>query len=111
MLQSSSVEAWLAWLGIAVGPLLVVGSLELVCRFEEHGWKLAATIVPIAYTAWSLWLLAPESCSSSDVVCGGHMVVGATTLSGGSGADIPAGICSFAGVLSPTFGPRDWAMT
>jgi hypothetical protein len=39
-------------------PLLVVGSLEFVGRFEEHGWKLAATIVPIAYTAWSLWLLA-----------------------------------------------------
>jgi hypothetical protein len=39
-------------------PLLVVGSLEFVGRFEEHGWKLAATIVLIAYTAWSLWLLA-----------------------------------------------------
>lgn len=26
-------------------------------RSEEHGWELAGTIVPIAYTAWSLWLL------------------------------------------------------
>jgi hypothetical protein len=26
--------------------------------FEEHRWKLAATIVPIAYTAWSIWLIA-----------------------------------------------------
>jgi hypothetical protein len=57
MLQSSSFDDWLAWPGIAVGALLVVGSLEFVGRFEEHGWKLAGTIVPIAYTAWSLWLL------------------------------------------------------
>jgi hypothetical protein len=40
-----------------VGALRVVGSLEFVGRFEARGWKLAATIVPIAYTAWSLWLL------------------------------------------------------
>ena len=26
--------------------------------FEENGWKLAGTIVPIAYTGWSLWLVA-----------------------------------------------------
>jgi hypothetical protein len=58
MLQSSSFGDWLAWPGIAVGALLVVGSLEFVGRFEERGWKLAATMVPIAYTAWSLWLLA-----------------------------------------------------
>jgi hypothetical protein len=57
MLQSTSFDDWLAWPGIAVGALLVVGSLEFVGRFEEHGWKLAGTIVPIAYTAWSLWLL------------------------------------------------------
>jgi hypothetical protein len=57
MLQSSSFGDWLAWPGIGVGALLVVGSLEFVGRFEEHGWKLAGTIVPIAYTAWSLWLL------------------------------------------------------
>jgi hypothetical protein len=58
MLQSSSFDDWLAWPGIAVGTLLVVGSLEFVGRSEEHGWKLPGTIVPIAYTAWSLWLLA-----------------------------------------------------
>ena len=66
MLQSSSFDDWLAWPGMAVGALLVVGSLEFVGRFEEHGCNLAATIVPIAYTAWSLWLFAPESCSSPD---------------------------------------------
>ena len=58
MLESSSFDGWLAWPGIAVGALLVVGSLEFVGPFEEHGWKLAGMIVPIAYTVWSLWLLA-----------------------------------------------------
>ena len=57
MLHSSVFEAWLAWPGIAVGALLVVGSFEFVGRFEEHGWKLAGTIVPIAYLGWSLWLI------------------------------------------------------
>ena len=33
-----------------------VGSLEFVGRFEESGWKLAGTIVPLAYIGWSLWL-------------------------------------------------------
>lgn len=58
MLQSSSFGDWLAWSGIAVGALLVLGSLEFVGGFDEHGWKLAATILPIAYAAWSLWLIA-----------------------------------------------------
>jgi hypothetical protein len=57
MLQSSSFDDWLAWPGIAIGVLLVIGSLEFVGPFEEHGWKPAGTIVPIAYTAWSIWLL------------------------------------------------------
>jgi len=39
------------------GLLLVVGSLEFVGTFEEHGWKLAGAIVPITYIAWSLWLI------------------------------------------------------
>ena len=57
MLQSSVFPAWLAWPGIAVGLALIVGSLEFVGRFEEKGWKLAGTIIPIAYIAWSLWLV------------------------------------------------------
>jgi Domain of unknown function (DUF4386) len=56
MLQSSALPAWLAWPGIAIGLALVIGSLEFVGRFEEKSWKLAGTI-PIAYTAWSLWLV------------------------------------------------------
>jgi hypothetical protein len=57
MLQSSAFPAWLAWPGIAVGLCLMLGSLEFVGRFEERGWKLAGTIIPIAYIAWSLWLV------------------------------------------------------
>jgi hypothetical protein len=57
MLQSSSFDAWLAWPGIAIGAFLLVGSFEFVGRFEETGWKLAGAVVPIAYTAWSLWLI------------------------------------------------------
>jgi hypothetical protein len=57
MLQSSTFEAWLAWPGIIIGLSLIVGSLEFVGRFEEEGWKLVGAIVPIAYIAWSLWLI------------------------------------------------------
>jgi Domain of unknown function (DUF4386) len=57
MLQSSAFEAWLAFLGIIIGLFLIVGSLEFVGRFEEQGWKLAGTIIPVTYIAWSLWLI------------------------------------------------------
>jgi Domain of unknown function (DUF4386) len=57
MLHSSTFDAWLAWPGIAIGLALVVGSFEFVGPFEVKGWKLAGTIVPIAYIAWSLWLV------------------------------------------------------
>lgn len=57
MLHSSRFEPWLGWPGIIIGLLLVVGSVEFVGRFEEHGWKLAGTIVPITYIAWSMWLI------------------------------------------------------
>ena len=34
------------------------GTLEFVGPNERDGWRLAGTIVPIAYIAWSLWLIA-----------------------------------------------------
>jgi hypothetical protein len=43
--------------GIAIGLCLMVGSLEFVRPFEVTGWELAGTIVPIAYVAWSMWLV------------------------------------------------------
>lgn len=57
MLQSSVFAAWLAWPGIPIGILLAAGSLEFVGGFEEKGWRLAGAVVPIAYIAWSLWLV------------------------------------------------------
>jgi hypothetical protein len=35
-----------------------VGTLEFVGPNERDGWPLAGTIVPIAYIAWSVWLIA-----------------------------------------------------
>jgi len=57
MLHSSLFEAWLGWPGIIIGLFLIIGSLEFVGPFEEQGWKLAGTIVPITYIAWSIWLI------------------------------------------------------
>jgi hypothetical protein len=41
-----------------LAPLFVLGSLEFVGGFEPRGWKLAGTLVPLAYIGWSIWLLA-----------------------------------------------------
>jgi hypothetical protein len=37
---------------------VVVGSLEFVGPNEPHGWSVAEKLVPIAYIAWSIWLVA-----------------------------------------------------
>jgi Domain of unknown function (DUF4386) len=57
MLQSSTFEQWLGWPAIAIGVFLIVDSFEFVGGFEPDDWKLAGALVPIAYTAWSLWLV------------------------------------------------------
>ena len=56
--QSTAVPSWLGVLGIVIGPLLMLCSLEFVGRHEPTGWKLAGALTPVAYVAWSLWLLA-----------------------------------------------------
>jgi hypothetical protein len=56
--QSTTVPGWLGGIGVAIGAALVVCSLEFVGPFEREGWSLAATLTPIAYVAWSLWLFA-----------------------------------------------------
>jgi hypothetical protein len=28
-----------------------------VGHFEPDGWKVSATLVPVAYVGWSIWLL------------------------------------------------------
>jgi hypothetical protein len=56
--QSAVLPVWLGIAGIIVGAILAVCSLEFVGPFERAGWRLAATLTPIAYIVWSLWLIA-----------------------------------------------------
>jgi hypothetical protein len=58
LIDSTVVGSWLGILGVAIGPLFLVCSLEFVGRFEEAGWKLAGALTPVTYVAWSLWLMA-----------------------------------------------------
>ena len=58
VLSTPVVPNWHGIAGIPIGVALVLGSLEFVGPNEEHGWQLAGTIVPIAYVAWSVWLIA-----------------------------------------------------
>jgi hypothetical protein len=58
MLQSAEVPALLGIVGIAVGALLMLCSLEFVGAHERDGWHVAARLTPIAYVGWSLWLIA-----------------------------------------------------
>jgi hypothetical protein len=56
--QTAAVPSWIGVLGIAIGPILMLCSLEFVGRHEPSGWKLAERLTPITYIAWSLWLIA-----------------------------------------------------
>jgi hypothetical protein len=56
-LQADVVSPWLAIAGIVVGAVLMLCSLEFVGPAEETGWQLAGMLTPIAYIAWSLWLV------------------------------------------------------
>jgi hypothetical protein len=58
ILSTTVLPPWLGILGLPLGLALLVGSLEFVGRNERDGWHLAGTIVPIAYLAWSAWLIA-----------------------------------------------------
>ncbi|MBT2594674.1 DUF4386 family protein [Arthrobacter sp. ISL-72] len=54
ILQSDVVPAWLGVVGIVVGAVLALCSLEFVGPFERGGWKVAAAMTPVIYIAWSL---------------------------------------------------------
>ena len=56
--DTSVLAPWLAIIGIVVGAVLAICSLEFIGPNEENGWKLAAQLTPIAYVVWSLWLVA-----------------------------------------------------
>ena len=58
VLSTTVLPGWLGWIGMPIGAALIVGSLEFVGPSEERGWSLAGVIVPIAYVAWSLWLIS-----------------------------------------------------
>jgi uncharacterized protein DUF4386 len=58
VMSTAVLPGWLGLIGIVIGIALLVGTFEFVGPNEEHGWPLAGTIVPIAYIAWSAWLIA-----------------------------------------------------
>ena len=58
IVSTAVLPGWLGIVGIPIGLALLIGTLEFVGPNEEHGWSVAGTIVPIAYIAWSIWLIA-----------------------------------------------------
>jgi hypothetical protein len=58
ILSGAVLPGWLGLIGIPIGVALLIGTLEFVGPNEERGWPLAGTIVPLAYIAWSIWLIA-----------------------------------------------------
>jgi hypothetical protein len=57
ILQTTELHPAVGAVGILIGAILAVCSLEFVGPFERTGWKLAATLTPFTYIAWSLWLV------------------------------------------------------
>ncbi len=58
ILATAVLPGWLGIVGLPIGVALLIGALEFVGPNEKDGWPLAGTIVPIAYIAWSVWLIA-----------------------------------------------------
>ena len=58
IVTTGAIPAWLGWIGALVGLALIVGSAEFAGPNERDGWRLAGIVVPIAYVAWSVWLIA-----------------------------------------------------
>ena len=58
ILSTTVLPIWLGIVGILIAIALLIGTLEFVGPNEPHGWHLAGTVVPIAYIAWSAWLIA-----------------------------------------------------
>jgi hypothetical protein len=57
VIATTALPVWLGFVGMPIGAALLLGSLEFVGPNERDGWPLAGVIVPIAYVAWSLWLV------------------------------------------------------
>jgi hypothetical protein len=58
ILSTPVLPGWLGLIGLPIGVAMLVGSVEFAGPNEQDGWPPAGTIVPIAYVAWSLWLIA-----------------------------------------------------
>jgi len=58
IVTTSGLPVWLGGIGGLIGIALMLGSLEFVGPNERDGWAFAETLVPIAYIAWSVWLIA-----------------------------------------------------
>jgi uncharacterized protein DUF4386 len=58
VLGGPAFPAWLGWLALPIGVSLLIGALEFVGANEPEGWSVAERLTPIAYIAWSLWLVA-----------------------------------------------------
>ena len=58
ILSTAVLPAWLGLIGLPIGVALLSGTLEFVGSNERDGWAVSGTIVPIAYIAWSIWLIA-----------------------------------------------------
>jgi hypothetical protein len=56
--QTAAAPSWLGFLGLVIGPVLMLCSLEFVGGHERDGWRLAERLTPVTYIAWSLWLVA-----------------------------------------------------
>ncbi|HEU5205112.1 MAG TPA: DUF4386 family protein [Candidatus Limnocylindrales bacterium] len=58
ILATAILPAWLGYLGIPISAAILVGVFEFMGPYERDGWRLAGIVVPIAYIAWSVWLIA-----------------------------------------------------
>jgi hypothetical protein len=55
---SSAVPAAIGVAGVVIGPVLMLCAFEFVGGHEPTGWRPAERLTPVAYIAWSLWLVA-----------------------------------------------------
>lgn len=58
VMSTDVLPNWLGLAGLPIGLTLLIGALEFVGPNEEGGWGTAGTVIPIAYIAWSIWLIA-----------------------------------------------------
>ena len=58
ILATTVVAPLLGAIGIPIGLMILVGVFEFMGPNERDGWKVAGIVVPIAYIAWSVWLIA-----------------------------------------------------